>query len=59
MTTTKPTSAQIHCTSGRITVNSEYYNDVHRRWMPVPKHWIGTYAQDWTHQIHIPHQEGK
>ena len=35
----------------KITIGSEYYNEIHCKWMPVPSHWIGTDTTQWTDRI--------
>ena len=36
-----------------VKADSEYYDDVHQKWRPVPVHWIGDLKSEHTYKINI------
>lgn len=37
----------------KITDTTEYLNEVHNRWMPVPPHWRGLDSSEVSHKLHF------
>jgi hypothetical protein len=44
---------KLHPLSGLQIVEATdvYFNDVHNRWLPVPKHWVGDFVSSHTYAI--------
>lgn len=37
----------------KIDERTEYLNEVHNRWLPVPAHWVGLDSREVDHKLHF------